>query len=269
MRNTLLLKFALVSIVGVCFFALSEKANGPRLEVIPFPGFLAAADQLHEEGDAGPGGLADELLVPLSPPGEIHERLWQRLVDRTISPGDGGTLQVWERRLSQKLVPLDPEERALLWSVTMEPNYPEGLRDRLLRILDMSAPGPTDLASVVRKGVRSTAWEAAIRMGRRGYLEDVGVLEEAVREWRGWGRQYPILGLVFLGSEASAPLLREAAQDTSPSVRRHVALALGELGDLRDGDLLNAIARQQPDPATLRAVLHAKQRLQERHVPAL
>jgi hypothetical protein len=268
MRVSIYLRVCAVSILAFCFLALLDLDRRSEAGEPPLPAFAALGDRLHQEREFGPGGLVDEILLPLWPPGRYLSELQRR--QRTFLPAINGKQQMeWEERISGEVPGLPVEERSLLWSLTMEPGYPEGLRALILRILDRGEDPRQDLAEVVRRGERSTAWEAAVRLGRRGSLEGVEVLEQAVRGWRGWGRQYAILGLVFLKHEGSAPVIREAAEDSSPSVRRHVALGLGELGDLRDVEVLDSIARRLPDPKTLKAVLHAKARLQLRNRPTL
>lgn len=269
MRVALAPRMLLVAVLATGFCALQELDSrvmtGGRG---PLPALAALSEALYARGESGPGALLDEIMFPVWPGGADRERLRQRAA--TVPEAKDGRQQMdWEERLAEEFLQLPAHERLLLWSLTLEPGYPEGLRDILLRILDSLGDPSLDLARVVEWGERSTAWEAAVRLGRRGQRGDAEVLEEAVRRWRGWGRQYAILGLVLLHAESAVPTIREAVSDSSPAVRRHVALALGEMGDLRDHALLDQIVRERRDEKTVRTVHHARERLIQRHRPSL
>lgn len=263
MRFSLASRFLALALLGVFSLGLLDRGREDGAGGHPLPRTLALAGDLHRRGLPGPAGLLDEILLPLAP-GGLREGLGRR-VSRRETAENGAVQEAWEVRVAEEIRAVPGEERALLWALTLEPGYPEGLRALILRILDRGRDEHVDLALLVREGRYSTAWEAAVRLGRQGGPEAAEVLEEAVRTWQGWGRQYPIVGLVLLGDPRSAEVLREAAEDSSASVRRHVALGLGELGDLRDRPLLDDLARRLPDNRTLRAVLHAKARLAQRH----
>lgn len=260
-------KLVLVALAATGLMLLQDPGRSRGLTAAhPLPGALEVAGRLHAAGRPGPAGLLDEMLVWVTPR-ELGAEELARRADGRPEPRDGAELETWEGELAEALRGLSPLERTLLWGLTLEPGYPAELRPRIMRLLDRGRPDPARLRQALAFGERATAWEAAIRLGRLGRAADAPALREAVRQWRGWGRQYAILGLVLLGDEEGAEEVREAAADASPAVRRHVALALAELGDLRDLPRMDALARRQPDPATLRAVLTAKQRLLERHRP--
>jgi HEAT repeat protein len=199
--------------------------------------------------------LLVDLLAPLSPP-----------ADRPAAPEPRpSSIAELERQLAEALARIPDHERALLWGLVQEPELDEGRRSRLLRVLEGGSRDPVDsLEEVLREGQGAPAWEAAVRLGLRGHLGAAPALRRAAAGWRGWGRQYALIGLVLLGDREAVPELRDACRDESPAVRRHAALALGELGTEEDRAFLDLVGRRRPDPVTLRAVLRAKARLYER-----
>lgn len=209
---------------------------------------------LRRQGHPAAADLLDDLLAPLRP----HE-----LSDPVDPPPH--RIDALERQLAEALAAIPPNERALLWGLVLEPALDEGRRSRLLRVLEGGSREATaSLEEVVREGSGAPAWEAAVRLGLRRDPAVAPTLRGVASRWRGWGRQYALIGLVLLGDRESVPELRAACHDESPAVRRHAALALGELGTEEDRAFLDLVGRRRPDPVTLRAVLHAKARLYAR-----
>lgn len=214
----------------------------------------AGVEALRLQGQGEAADLLEDLLAPLRPGREAEP-----LPD--LDP-PSHRIQELERQLAEALAAIPATERALLWGLVLEPALDEGRQSRLLRVLEGGSREPlSQLEGVVRRGSGAPAWEAAVRLGLRGHADAAPSLRRAAAGWRGWGRQYALIGLVLLGDRESIPELRAACYDDSPAVRRHAALALGELGTEEDRAFLDVVGRRRPDPVTLRAVLHAKARL--------
>lgn len=256
------LALALVAICGVAGDR-GPPASPPEL----FPDLWRLGDAAAAAQRKGPAALVWDLLSRIEPgPARRAEAL--RRADGNPEPERGDRLLEAEQRLAEALRSLDPRERALLWSAALEPGLDEGTRARWLRMLDSGTPDPGALRQALAGGSGPVAWEAAVRLGQRGrQAGGLEALREAVGRWRGWGRQYPILGLRLLGDPAALPELRAAASDPSPAVRRHVGLALAELGERQDLGLLEGMIREDAEPTTRRVLLVARRRLWDRFPP--
>lgn len=253
-------------VLALGLLVLSAQREDPgiaraRLARDPLPGLRAAAERLDAAGDRGAAAMARELLLFLRPPGTTPPPL-----DPAEIPTEGPAVTRAEARLAEELRQLAEPERLLLWEMTLTPGVDPGLRARLLRILDEARDSRAELAEAIRRGNGVVAWEAAVRLGRRGDPADAPVLREALRDWRGWGRQYALVAVVLMGDAGALEFVREATGDASPAVRRHAALALGSLGRPEDHARLDQLARS-PDPHLPRVCLEAKRRLRERFPP--
>ncbi len=225
------------------------------------PGLEKLVEQLEARQEQKAAYLGYGILIPLTGAPGLREELQNRQ-GRLPEPLNGAETYRGEKRLAEEMQRLDRNERLFLWSVTLEPLLSSGVRSQILRLLDSSSGTSAPLEEVLRRGEGAVSWEAAVLLGRKG--RGVEALREAVRKGRGWGRQYAVMGLAMQGASSGLAEIRSAHNDASPAVRRHVALALGKLGDPSDRALLDQIAKRLPDPATLKAVLHAKARIHAR-----
>ncbi len=98
------------------------------------------------------------------------------------------------------------------------------------------------------------AWEAAVYVGRTfscaGEAEEEGLVDALLacaREWRGWGRQYPIWALAALQVRRAAGVIGGALlDDDCPAVQRHSVKALAELLDSSAAPWLREFLRRPP-----------------------
>lgn len=256
------LGIVLVAGAAAAFWARSEGARDAS--EVPLPGFDRIVEGLAARGRADPAALGYEILAAVTRDGAPRDRLLDRL--RVHPPPERGP-EVLEAEgvLGAALVPLAAGERALLWMLAGEPDLPVGLRCRLIRLLDGSSPDPARLVALLRPELRAGAWEAAVRLGSVGGGDEA--LREAVRSWRGWGRQYPIVALVLRRDRGSLELVKEAVTDASPAVRRHVLIAVGRLGGPAELGWIDQVLRAHPDPGLVAVGLDAKRAILARERP--
>lgn len=195
----------------------------------PLSGLRSLARALSQGDSPAEERALLEVLGPLTLDPEARRKLRERWAQ--LPPLETGVEVLRaERGVAEKLQALSARERLLLWEVCLDPSISEGVRSRILRLLDASLPDPLALVRVLKEAKGGPRWEAAIRLGRKGGPVAKEALLQAAREDRGWGRQYSLVGLVLAGAQEAVPVFYAALEDTSPAVRRHALLGLGELG---------------------------------------
>lgn len=144
----------------------------------------------------------------------------------------------------------------------------ETVRCILIRVLEHVAPErlAPSLVHILEREPRLFPFaEASIAAGRLApALPEAGLVSAlvvAVNRARGWGRQYPIVGLQRAGVRDCAPAVSAALNDADPAVRRHAALYLGWAGHTTTLARIDRMSRRDPDAVTRRVAQDAVGRL--------
>lgn len=159
----------------------------------------------------------------------------------------------------------EPLPTALLGQVA-DPRADQTVRCVLTRLLARSHPARLVpyLSKVLEAESRLFIFaEAAVAAGRLApeYPDLIPALVAAVDRARGWGRQYPLIGLELAGCRDAYAAATRALADTDPAVRRHAALYLGWAGHMLALSKIDRMSRRDPDSMTRRVAQEAVGRL--------
>ncbi len=188
-----------------------------------------------ERGDEVTALKFEQLSFLLSPPVKDAEKVMKDLQRRSLK-SDVGASYVDHLR-AEKLVteevrtlgePLLSHLALVLVSVPSDKGY-ACIALRVLAGLSTERLRPT-VSNLIKKGHNDLLTrEAVIELLRMKDKSLEAELIKLVKNWRGWGRQYPIYVLGRQASSASVPVILSALEDSSPAVRRHSVLAIKDL----------------------------------------
>lgn len=159
----------------------------------------------------------------------------------------------------------EPLATALLGQVA-DPRADQTVRCVLTRVLARAHPDRLvpSLERVLATETRLFIFaEAAVAAGRlaAAHPELVPALRSAADRARGWGRQYPLIGLQLAGARDAYGQATRALADTDPAVRRHAALYLGWAGHSVALAKIDRMSRRDPDAMTRRVAQESVGRL--------
>ena len=195
----------------------------------------------------------EQLLFLLRPSGRAQETRYEAIIERESRFYDDSSFQ--DHRRAESIVAEEiraigePLLTRLFLVLESEPGH-EGFACVLLRVLSkMSLRRFNQCLGHVLQGAKNNVFtrEAVVQSL---HCEGTGFedeLLELARNWKNWGRQYPIYVLRKLECKRAMPVFCEALKDSSPAVRRHSAMALAELGDGSALAPLRAMLAQEED----------------------